>query len=61
MRTYWKTLHLIKYENPNVNELFNASSDFAAADFISTGITIEKSFINKWSFSSGIQIWKLMK
>ena len=49
---------LDKYENPNVNELFNASSDFAAADFISTGITIEKSFINNWSFSSGIQVWE---
>ena len=49
---------LDKYENPNVNELFNASSDFAAADFISTGITIEKSFNNDWSFSSGIQTWE---
>ena len=49
---------LDKYENPNVNELVNASSDFAAADFVSTGITIEKSFNNNWSFSSGVQSWE---
>ena len=49
---------LDKYENPNLNDLFSASSDFAAAKFSSSGISIEKSFNNKWSLSSGYQVWK---
>ena len=49
---------LDKYENPNLNELFNASSDFAAAEFETLGFAIEKSFSNKLSLSSGYQSWE---
>jgi Flp pilus assembly protein TadD len=49
---------LDKYENPNLNDLFSASSDFAAAEFTSSGIGFEKSFIDKWSLSSGFQVWE---
>ena len=49
---------LNKYENPNLNDLFSASSDFAAAEFASSGIAIEKSFNNNWSLTSGFQVWE---